>query len=378
MAPTKHPAPEAAREKRPAREPQRDEAAGSPAPDLATLGRRIRHLRTTRGLTLGALGRAVDAAPSLLSLVENGKREPRLSLLQRLAETFEVPMRELLNDEAPDRRSAIEIELLRLQKNPTYLSLGLPQIKPTKGTPTRTLEALVGLYRELAKRDREFVATPEEARRANTEQRMRMRAVNNYLPAIETLAEERVKAAGHTVGALTHREVGIMAEQLGFSLIYVTDLPSSTRSVTDLANKRIYLPPASIPGGHGLRSMALQAIAHRLLGHERPANYAEFLQQRLEITYFAACCLMPRGAAVAFLQNAKKEHNLAVEDFRDAFGTTHESAAMRLTNLATSHLDMTLHFVRVGGDGALMKGYENDGLNLPTDVTGAIEGQFVC
>jgi predicted transcriptional regulator len=251
-------------------------------------------------------------------------------------------------------------------------------VKPTRGTPTQTLEALVGLHRELVRQATLAIATPEEARRANTEQRAQMRARNNYLPDIESIAEERVRASGHTTGALTHREVSVMAEQLGFRLIYVDDLPHSARSVTDLANGRIYLPPASIPGGHGLRSMALQALAHRILGHERPASYAEFLQQRLEINYFAACCLMPETAAVAFLENAKKEKDLAVEDFRDAFGVTHESAALRMTNLMTEHLDMPLHFLRVGDDGALHKGYENDGLPLPTDVTGAIEGQPVC
>ncbi|HVL62232.1 MAG TPA: XRE family transcriptional regulator, partial [Microbacterium sp.] len=137
-------------------------------------------------------------------------------------------------------------------------------------------------------------------------------------------------------------------------------------------------PPASIPGGHGLRSMALQAMAHRLLGHKPPASYVEFLWQRLEINYFAAACLMPQDASVAFLAQAKKEKRLAIEDFRDAFGVTHEAAALRFTNLATKHLDMTLHFLRVAGDGALQKGYENDGLPLPTDVTGSIEGQWVC
>ena len=147
---------------------------------------------------------------------------------------------------------------------------------------------------------------------------------------------------------------------------------------TDLANGRIYLPPASIPGGHGLRSMALQAMAHRLMGHTPPASYDEFLWQRLEINYFAAACLMPQEASVAFLQEAKKEKRLAIEDFRDAFGVTHEAAALRFTNLATSQLDMTVHFLRVNGDGALLKGYENDGLPLPTDVTGSIEGQWVC
>jgi hypothetical protein len=148
--------------------------------------------------------------------------------------------------------------------------------------------------------------------------------------------------------------------------------------VTDLENGRIYLPPASIPGGHGLRSMALQAIAHRLLGHAAPGSYAEFLHQRLEINYFASACLMPLTPSVEFLQQAKADRNIAIEDFRDAFGTTHESAALRFTNLATPYLGMTWHFLRVGDDGAVYKAYENDGLRLPVDVTGSTEGEIVC
>ncbi|AYG04216.1 helix-turn-helix transcriptional regulator [Gryllotalpicola protaetiae] len=346
--------------------------------DLVTVGRRIRHFRTARGLTLDQLGAKVEAAPSQLSLVENGRREPKLSLLRALAAALEVELSELISDEAPDARSALEIELTRAQASVLYASTGLPVVRPTRGTPTEVLEALVGMHRELARRTREQIATPEQARRANTEQRERMRAQDNYLPDIEQEAEDRVKATGHTQGALTHREVATMAEQLGFELLYVDDLPRSTRSITDLEHGRIFLPPASIPGGHGLRSMALQAIAHRVLGHEAPGDYATFLKQRLEINYFAAACLMPRSAAVAYLQGAKKRRELAVDDFRDAFGTTHESAAMRLTNLATAHLDLKVHFLRVGYDGAIYRVYENDGLPLPADVTGAVEGQFAC
>ncbi len=109
-----------------------------------------------------------------------------------------------------------------------------------------------------------------------------------------------------------------------------------------------------------------------------PATYADFLQQRLEINYFAAAVLMPRRQAVEFLSAAKAERNIAVEDFRDAFGVTHEAAALRLTNLATVHLGLELHFLRVAGDGSVQKAYENDGLRLPVDVTGSTEGQFVC
>ncbi len=346
--------------------------------DLTTLGHRIRHFRGRAGLTLDQLGERVGLAGSQLSLIENGKREPRLSILTAIGDVLGVELSELLRSEAPDRRAALEIALAKAQAGPLYSSLGLPAVKATRGTPTETLESLVGLHTELSRRATEAIATPEEARRANTELRDRMRERNNYIDDIESLAEERVKASGHVSGALTHREVSVMAEQLGFTLLYVNDLPNSTRSITDLANGRIYLPPASIPGGHGLRSMALQAMAHRLLGHERPESYAEFLWQRLEINYFAACVLMPRDASVAFLSTAKKEKRLAIEDFRDAFGVTHEAAALRFSNLATTHLDMKMHFLRVNGDGALLRGYENDGLPLPSDVTGSIEGQLVC
>ena len=173
----------------------------------------------------------------------------------------------------------------------------------------------------------EAVASAEEARRANTELRLERQARDNYYPEIEALAEEMTRKAGYTVGALTHRTVARMAEQLGFTIWHVDDLPHSTRTVTDLENGRIYLPPASIPGGHGLRSLALQAIAHRVLGHERPRSYAEFLRQRVEITYFAACCLIPQSAAVDFLERRKREKDLAVEDLRDAFGVTPAAAA---------------------------------------------------
>lgn len=346
--------------------------------ELTTLGHRIRHHRIRGGLTLDELGGLVGVAGSHLSLIENGKREPKLSLLQAIASATGTDVADLLSAEPPNRRAALEIELDRAQASPVFRQLGIEPVRVSKGMTDETIESVLGLHRELQRREREAIATPEEARRANTELRLRMREVANHLPEIEKLAEKQLKAAGHVSGALTHRTVSIMGHQLGFELIYVDDLPHSARSVTDLENGRIYLPPASIPGGHGLRSMALQAMAHRLLGHQRPTDYADFLQQRLEINYYAACCLMPETASVAFLQEAKRDRDLAVEDFRDAFGVTHEAAAMRLTNLATTHLDMPLHFLRVGENGSLQRVYENDGLPLPADVTGSVEGQIVC
>jgi XRE family transcriptional regulator, fatty acid utilization regulator len=346
--------------------------------DLLTIGRRIRHQRGERGLTLDQLGAAIGVAPSRLSLIENGKREPKLSLLDQIAAALGIPVSALLEAEPPSRRDALEIELEHAQSSAAYAELGLPRLRPSRTLPDAALEALVGLHRELSRQAEQAVATPEEARRANTELREWMRERDHCLPEIDELAEEALAAAGHESGALTHREVSLMAQRLGFRLVFVDDLPHSARSVTDLENGRIFLPPASIPGGHGLRSMALQALAHRVLGHRAPASYADFLRQRLEINYYAAACLLPRRQSVEFLRQAKSDHDLAVEDFRDAFGVTHEAAALRLLNLATVHLGIPLHFLRVDDGGAVSKAYENDGLRLPVDVTGSVEGQTVC
>jgi transcriptional regulator with XRE-family HTH domain len=347
--------------------------------EILALGQRVRHFRQEAGFTLEDLSERVGVTPSQLSLVETGKREAKIGLLSAVAESLGVEISQLLDETPPSERAKLEREWAKAQSSPLYSSLGLPDIKVSKTLPDEHLRVLVGLHEELVRRETLAIATPEEARRANTDLRLTMRQLNNYRGDLETLAEDMVKKAGHTSsGALTHREVALVAQNIGLEIVHVGDLPRSARSITDLANGRIYLPPASIPGGHGLRSLALQAISHQLLEHPVPRTYAEFLQQRLDINYFAAAALMPLSYAVDFLGAAKKSKNLAVEDFRDAFGVTHEAAGLRFMNLATEHLDLTLHFLRVGDDGVVYKAYENDGLALPVDVTGSIEGQIVC
>ena len=74
--------------------------------DLITLGRRIRHFRTSAGLTLDDVAAATGLAPSQLSLIENGKREPRISALGTLAVALGVDVPALLSTEPPSHRAA--------------------------------------------------------------------------------------------------------------------------------------------------------------------------------------------------------------------------------------------------------------------------------
>ena len=153
-----------------------------PEVDVISMGRRVRHLRKAAGLTLDDLSATVGTAPSQLSLIENGKREPKLGLLQQLAGALGVSIDELLGAEPPNRRAALEIELERYQRSPIYESLNLPKIRISSRLPMDVLESMVGLQHELERRLNEQVATPEEARRANGELRAMMRERNNYFP----------------------------------------------------------------------------------------------------------------------------------------------------------------------------------------------------
>src|SRR3984957_6483711 len=168
--------------------------------DLMTLGQRLRHLRRSRGLTLAELGERVGRAPSALSLLENGRREPKLSVLEDLAGALSVPVEELLRRQAPSHRAQLEITLEKEQRSPAYAELGLPHLKVGTRVPTEILEHLVKLAGALRDQRAKPTATPEEARLANAELRAAMRERANYFPDIERIADPALQPAGYNGG----------------------------------------------------------------------------------------------------------------------------------------------------------------------------------
>jgi len=345
--------------------------------DSLTIGRRVRQLRTDRGMTLEDLAGAIGRAPSQVSVIENGRRELKLGELQRLARALGTGLDDLLSPEPPSRRAALEIALERAQRGPIYASLRLPPLPVRKSLSDEAIETILALHDELQRLHHERAATPEEARRANVELRAEQRKRGNHLAELEDIARQLLKAVGHRGGPLSQRVASELATHLGFTLHYVGDLPATTRSVTDHRNGRIYLPVRQAAGGDP-RSALLQALAAHVLGKQEPRDYPDLLRQRVETNYLAGALLIPEASAVEFLQAAKAARELSIEDLRDAFATTYETAAHRFTNLATEHLGIPVHFLKAHASGAISKAYENDGAAFPTDVLGAIEGQLVC
>ncbi|WP_062529356.1 helix-turn-helix transcriptional regulator [Demequina rhizosphaerae] len=345
-------------------------------PTPLTIGRRVRSLRQARGMTVAQLGEAIGRAASQISVIENGRRELRVSELRTLAAALGATLDDLLDPEPPSRRDALELELQRVQEGPLFASLDLPRLAVRRSLPDEAIETVLALHAELVRLHERRASTPEEARRANTDLRAAQRERANYYPELEATARELLGAIGHGGGPLSHSAASSLARHLGFSVHYVHDLPVTTRSVTDGRHGRIYLPIRHDGGDR--RVVLLQALATSVLGHDEPDGYAELLRQRVEANYLAAALMMPEDSAVELLVEAKAARELSVEDLRDAFSVSYEAAAHRFTNLATQHLGLPVHFLKVSASGVLSKAYENDDVRFPQDALGNVLGQRVC
>jgi transcriptional regulator with XRE-family HTH domain len=65
----------------------------------ASLGHRIREIRSARGLTLSALASATGLSIGLISQVERGLADPSLQTLRRIAKVLDVPLFSLFQQE---------------------------------------------------------------------------------------------------------------------------------------------------------------------------------------------------------------------------------------------------------------------------------------
>ncbi|MGI9648298.1 MAG: helix-turn-helix domain-containing protein [Acidimicrobiia bacterium] len=347
--------------------------------DLLTFGRRLRHYRRQRGLTLDRLGEMVGKPAPYLSNLENGKREPKLGLVNSLAQALEVTAGELLDSAPPSRRAELEIHLEQAQADPLYSELGLPHLKPGARLPDTALEHIVRLYAELKERSFVQAASPQEALSANAALRQHLVANDLYLADIEAVAAEALDAVDASQpGAIPQTSLNDLVAHFGFEVRQVAELPNSVRALADLRHHRILIRGRDEMRTRRARTVVLQTLGHFVLGHGAPDSYTEFLRQRMEANYFAAAVLAPERTLVPYLHEAKESRRLSVEDIKELYYINYRLAAQRFTNLATRHLDIRTHFVRSDELGIIWKAYGNTGVPFPTGPDGLIEGQRLC
>ena len=85
-------------------------------PDVSggvNVGRKIRELRKSKGLSLKQVAEGAGVSASLVSQVENNRVDPSLSTLRKIALTMGVPVFALIAESAPDDASLVPKEKRR-------------------------------------------------------------------------------------------------------------------------------------------------------------------------------------------------------------------------------------------------------------------------
>ena len=348
------------------------------------LGARIRHARRRVGATLADVSAAVGRPAPYLSQLENGKVEPKLSLLGDLAEILRTTTSDLLDPTAPNRRAELEIGIARAQEDPRYVELGLPHLKPSAKVGDNVLEHVLALWTALetqalgADVPADHGRFADHARAANIGLRSEMRDRDNYFAEIEEVAAKSLVAAGYSgKGPISERVLTEIAASQGFTIERVSTIPRTARSITDTRDRIIFIPDRGGLRIRQARSVVLQTLGHFVLEHTDTTDFGEYLRQRIESNYFAAGVLAPEEPAVEFLREAQAQRDISVEDLKEVFYISYEMAAHRFTNLATRHLGIPCHFLRSDAEGVINKAYENDGICFPAASDGGLEGQRV-
>jgi predicted transcriptional regulator/transcriptional regulator with XRE-family HTH domain len=314
-----------------------------------------------------------------LSLLENGKKEPKVNLVVEIARALDIDVAVLLEPTPPTRRDHLEISLIRAQETALFESLDVPAIKPSAKVDNLTLSHIVGLHDAIRERSSLKSAGSDDVRKANGAVHAHLADSGGYLREIEVAAREALEASGYAgEGPFSSRNLINLTANTGFELMPIDDMPAFARSIIDIENKRIYIAQRNELRTRQARKAVLQTLAGFVLEHERDPDLDTFLRQRMETAYFATAVLAPEDSVVARLMVAKENHDIDVEDVKELFYVSYEMAAWRTANLLTRHLGVDCHLVVSDEMGIVVKGYSNDGVPVPRDEHGGMETQRLC
>jgi transcriptional regulator with XRE-family HTH domain len=117
-------------------------AAATAAADASgdNLGRRIRDLRLSRNFSLKQLAAGAGVSASLVSQIENGRVDPSLSTLRKIALTMGVPVFALIAESAPDEASFVP----RAKRRRVSFPQGGPEYEIIHSELTKKMAVMIG------------------------------------------------------------------------------------------------------------------------------------------------------------------------------------------------------------------------------------------
>ena len=307
------------------------------------LGARLKRLRRDRGLTQTAMAGDLGVSPSYLNHIERNQRPVSAQLLLRLAETYDVDLRQLSQSGA-----AGEADLAEALADPLFQGLDVPRhelLQLTEEAPAAA-EALLRLYRAFSEqRDRDRAALADGVGTASGPSasdwvRELIQSRANHFPDLDALGE-----ALHA--DLDPNQTGDGFESLARARLQVRHnlsvrvMPSEvmvewTRRL-DPHRRRLLLSETLDAASRGFAIAYQLALSEHgaelstLADAARPPDDPTRALLKVSLTNtLAAAILMPYAA----FQRTAETTGYDIARLQDRFGVSFEQVAHRMTTLS--------------------------------------------
>jgi predicted transcriptional regulator/DNA-binding XRE family transcriptional regulator len=353
--------------------------AAHPAIDGAYFGAKVRSLRRRENLSQVELARRLGVSASYLNLIEANRRPLPAALLVKLAQHFNLDLRDFASDE--DAR--LISDLYEIFADPVFESYDLksPDLRELAVTQPATARAVVSLYgayqrarelsEQLATRISEEADTEAVARvHLPTEEVSDfLQSHMNYFAELEEGAEELWQWAGlefdELYSGLVHyleKEHGVTVRVLrwGEERGTLRRYDSERRLLT--LSELLPTRSRTFQVAHQVALVAMEPVLSRLSADPKLSGEASRTLLRVALAnYFAGAILMPYQP---FLQAAQQER-YDIDVIGRRFRVSFEQVCHRLTTLRRPGAEgVPFHMIRTDIAGNISKRFSASGIRF--------------
>ncbi|MDQ3262354.1 MAG: short-chain fatty acyl-CoA regulator family protein [Myxococcota bacterium] len=357
----------------------------------ANLGLKLRTLRLSRNIKQADAARDLGVSAAYLNLIEKGKRVMPFPLLWKALRLFEQDPEEFMSNLGEGR---VDEALAKLLDEPLLKSLDIDQesLQHLSAEPklAGTVAALFNLYKN-TRSQLENVLTQLSA-----EQRTRssgapagsdirfdyspfdevtdfLQAHKNYFPELEEQAEilrrdflfERQVTSGQLIRVVQERfgyQVNFDVGHHGSSMVRKIDQEHRLLTLSPELTEQVL--KFQVATSIGLLVLDREKLLERIVagGRMRHAETPRLIKVNLA-NYFAGALMLPYGDFFKEVNRTRYD----VELLANVFGTTYETVAHRVCNLADpKRAGIPFHFLRADIAGNISKKYSATGLKFPS------------
>lgn len=352
----------------------------------ANVGHRLRTLRLSKNVKQADAARELGVSPAYLNLIEKGKRVTPFPLLWKALRFFQVDPEEFMAQLGEGR---VDEGLAKLLDEPLLKTLNLDadSLQSLSAEPklAGTVAALFNLYKNTRSQLENVMsqlsseqlarspASPGDARLDYSpfdEVSDFLQAHENYFPELEEEAEalrrdfgtERIIGSG-TLTKMLEARFGITAR--------IAEAPEGSSVVRRLSveDQVLELSPHlteqplkfQLAATLGLLMLDRNRLVERIVGAKtRHAETPRLIKVNLA-NYFAGALMLPYGDFFKEVQRTRYD----VELLSSIFGTTYETVAHRVCNLADpKRRGLPFHFIRTDIAGNISKRYSGTGIKF--------------